>query len=112
MTRLPPSPSSSLLSLRSDPDQEVNENPKRIIGVRELVGMARSGKVKTTVRDRQAIVIHGLPDGDEGLSEMAGPPMAPIDACFATDVAIRGWKVVGGSKGGEKAKLGAYVGMS
>lgn len=112
MTRLPPSPSSSLLSLGSDAGQEISEDPKRIIGVRELVKMVKQGRAKPVGTQRREIILNGMPADDGTPPGVSGPPPGYNEENFAKDVAIRGWKIVGGSKGGEKAKVGAYVGMS
>ena len=114
LTQLPPSPASSVLSLGSHPDHEIDEDPKRIIGVRELIKMVRGGKRDTATQShpRKGIIIHGMPTDDGSPADISGPPPGYNEECFAKDVAITGWKVVGGSKGGEKAKVGAYVGES
>jgi len=106
LTRLPPSPSSSVLSLDSHTEEVDEPSPKRLLGLRELRKFSREGKRSPEVIKKEIVVL-GHPDvpasGSKNRSDVGN---------FAKEVTIKGWKVVGGKTWSDKAKVGAYVGMS
>ena len=107
ITRLPPSPSSSVLSLSALEDEPEEPGPKRVLGIRELRKFShggKNGKRSAGVQNKE-IVVHSRPTDGTG-KEGGGV------GNFAREVTIRGWKMVGGKTWSDKAKVGAYVGQS
>ena len=106
---LPSSPTPSTPEFEYESDQSDNEvsEPKRILGVRELRELERIKKRKPEVH--REITILGHPDSKTLATYVETSVECDL---FARDVCIKGWKIVGGKGWGDKAKIGAYVGMS
>ena len=110
ITRLPPSPSSSVLSLDAHSEPE-EADPKRVLGIRELRKFSRNGRKSPEVQKKEILVL-GHPDTPSSSWTESQIRHRSEIGNFAREVTVKGWKVVGGKGGGDRAKVGAYVGMS
>ncbi|ORY28632.1 Phox homologous domain-containing protein [Naematelia encephala] len=118
---LSPSPSiSSLTSEEEAFDHTVRIQPEStsILGLREMASLKRLERDNQAASRRDAMskrkiellkAVHpSLKSGEGGDQGKAGR-VSPVSGTFASDVRIRGWKMVGGRTWSDKAKVGAYV---
>lgn len=133
LTRLSASPSgSSLSSLTSsssfDPHAPPDDEEKGLragpstLGLRELARMRKEEKraKREAITPRAAARTENSVAGENErrrevklVSSVIGSGAGTTtDLPFATDVQIRGWKVVGGRSWTDIGRIGAYVGMS
>ena len=120
LTRLSPSPSPSTGSLTSeegifDPHVTVNESEPPVLGVRELLLMAKLESRDGRIASSGGIqLLQGDQSSERRRIDVAGQVgnggIDVVNETFARDVMIKGWKTVGGKNWTDQAKMGAYVG--
>lgn len=120
------SPSSSLSSLTSSSSFDPHEAPlaspsleegrrPSALGLREISKLYRGERSRKGKEREQQIVAAGPISVEAPVG--GGSPVSPGSSpgggpeLFASDVAVRGWRIVGGSRWSGKGRVGAYVGM-
>lgn len=119
LTRLSASPASSTSSLTSsesfDPHADPTEikapatSTSQVLGLRELARMRRHERRRTKESSRQVEIVGKSNSQVRLVSAVIG---AGTDLPFASDVEIKGWRVVGGKSWTDLGRIGAYVGES